>query len=422
MAFPVAAVLASGLAGLVGATWLGSAAARLGFPVPDERRRLGAIDGLRGYLALLVMVHHFATYLLLSTDGGGWRDADAPVLRNFGGGSVALFFMITGALFFPKTWGGVGGNDWRSMYLSRVFRILPLQIVAVAAIALVAWTRVDAIGDSWISFPARFALWLTCYSQPMLFGYRGSAMVNAFVLWSLWVEWRFYLLVLPPVALAIGLLGARRGRWLVPAALLASGIAIRYGGDPALARFNQSIFACGMLALLARESRLAPFLRGPAAALIAGVALALVVAILPEPDRALPLAVYTLFFACVICGNRFGGLLATRGALVLGEASFSIYMLHGVLLNIVFVSGGALVAAVPVAARPWLLAVLIPAMSLVAIATYLLVERPMIGIGRRLAAQWRRVRGRPRRRRRWRPPRDRPGDRTPKNIRFHDGH
>lgn len=385
MNFPVAMVLVAGLAGLVLATLLGAVAARMGFPVPDERRRLGALDGLRGYLALLVMVHHFATYLLLSAEGGGWRDVEVPALQSFGAGSVTLFFMITGALFFPKTWNGIGGNDWRSMYISRVFRIIPLQVVTVVAIALVALTRVEVIGDSWISFPARFGLWLTSYSQPMLFGYRGTAQINAFVLWSLWAEWKFYLIVLPLIALAFSVVGVARGRWLIPVVLLVTGIAFGYAG---LGVLNFSMFACGMIALLVRQSRFAPILRGRTAALVAGTCLLLVVALLPGPDRPLPLAGYTLFFICVICGNRFGGLLGTRGALVLGEASFGIYMLHGVLLNVVFVSGGNLVAAIPVAVRPWLLVPLIPAMSGLAFVTYLLIERPAIGIGRRLAGRW----------------------------------
>lgn len=387
--FPVAAVLTAGLVGLVLSTWLGGAAARWGFPVPDEKRRLGAIDGVRGYLALLVMVHHFATYLLLASAGGGWRDVDVPVLQSFGAGSVTLFFMITGALFFPKTWRGIDGNDWRAMYIGRAFRILPLQVVTVAIIAAVALERVDFhIGNTWISFPARFALWVTSWSQPMLFGYPGTAMVNAFVLWSLWAEWKFYLVVLPAIAVAMSVIGARCGRWLVPVVLLASGLVIGYLNSFAWQKLNYATFACGMLALLVRDSRAAPWLRSASAALVSGGGLVLAVTLSPVPDRILPLVGYFLFFACILCGNRFGGLVATRGALVLGEASFSIYMLHGILLNILFLDGAPIVAAIPVGMRPWLLIVAMPVMAGLAITTHLAVERPTIAVGRRLARRW----------------------------------
>lgn len=391
MNFPIAAVLTAGLAGIAIATLLGSLVARVGFPIPDEDRRLGTIDGLRGYLALLVMIHHFSIYLMLLTEGGAWRQLDATVLNNFGGGSVSLFFMITGALFIPKAWHGLAGYDWRSMYISRVFRILPLHIVTVAIISVIALIRVDfAIGNTWISFPARFALWLTTYSQPMLFGYRGTAMINAFVLWSLHVEWKFYLIILPIIALLFTILGTARGRWLIPALMLIVGIACWLSDIPTLRNFNYSIFACGMLALLLRSSRYAPLFRGMPAALLGGAALILSMALVPVPDHPLALAAYTLFFACVICGNRFGGLLASKGALVLGEASFSIYMLHGVLLNVVFISGHDWVAGIAEPLRPWLLMALIPLMSGLAIALYMLVERPGIALGRRLGRRWRR--------------------------------
>lgn len=36
--------------------------------VPDAATRIGCIDGLRGYLALSVMVHHFAVWLAFCKD------------------------------------------------------------------------------------------------------------------------------------------------------------------------------------------------------------------------------------------------------------------------------------------------------------------------------------------------------------------
>lgn len=222
----------------------------------------------------------------------------------------------------------------------------------------------------------------------MLFGYRGTAMINAFVLWSLWVEWKFYVILLPLLALAFSAIGSKWGRWLIPLALLASGLAFHYSEVTALQKINYSIFACGMLALLLRSTRIAPVMSGMPAALAGSAALILSMTLQPDPSYPLALAAYMLFFTCVICGNRFGGLLSIKGALVLGEASFSIYMLHGILLNVVFVSGADIMAAIPVEARPWLLVALIPLMSGISVLTYLLIERPGISLGRRLTRRW----------------------------------
>ena len=46
----------SALGSIILATGLASLAGRLGFPLPGDTGRLGAVDGLRGYLALSVML------------------------------------------------------------------------------------------------------------------------------------------------------------------------------------------------------------------------------------------------------------------------------------------------------------------------------------------------------------------------------
>lgn len=51
-------------------TYLASLFARARFPISPEDRRIGCVDGLRGYLALAVMVHHFFIWLQV-TGGGG---------------------------------------------------------------------------------------------------------------------------------------------------------------------------------------------------------------------------------------------------------------------------------------------------------------------------------------------------------------
>ena len=64
----------------------------------ERTDRLGAIDGLRGYLALLVFIHHFEiTWYWHNT--GEWS---SPPYLNFGTVGVSIFFMITGYLFVHK--------------------------------------------------------------------------------------------------------------------------------------------------------------------------------------------------------------------------------------------------------------------------------------------------------------------------------
>ncbi len=63
--------------------------------------RYASIDGLRGYLAFFVFLHHSSVwYFYIQT--GHWERPDSGLYDYFGMGSVKIFFMVTGFLFFGK--------------------------------------------------------------------------------------------------------------------------------------------------------------------------------------------------------------------------------------------------------------------------------------------------------------------------------
>lgn len=71
------------------------------FGSPPSLGRYASIDGLRGYLAFFVFLHHSCIwYFFLRT--GQWQAPPSNLYNHFGQSSVALFFMITGFLFFSK--------------------------------------------------------------------------------------------------------------------------------------------------------------------------------------------------------------------------------------------------------------------------------------------------------------------------------
>ena len=112
-------------AALVAAMATGQVLARAGFPIPDAGKRIGCIDGLRGYLALLVLMHHFDLWIAFTRVAPVWGNSSSQLFENFGPGGVALFFMTTGLVFYPRIERGFQRIDWRATYLSRIFRILP---------------------------------------------------------------------------------------------------------------------------------------------------------------------------------------------------------------------------------------------------------------------------------------------------------
>src|ERR1035438_10583305 len=71
-----------------------------------------AIDGIRGYLAFGVFVHHcLVTWIFLSD--GRWDPLPHNFENQLGATSVAVFFMITAFLFWGRAQAH-GSLDWRS--------------------------------------------------------------------------------------------------------------------------------------------------------------------------------------------------------------------------------------------------------------------------------------------------------------------
>ncbi|MFE1597880.1 acyltransferase family protein [Methylobacterium sp. ID0610] len=385
MHYPIAAILAGAGAAALAATLLAGLLARRSFPLPPAEARIGCIDGLRGLLALAVLVHHFVVWMQATSLGGVWSVPKVNLFAQLGAGGVALFFMVTGLVFYPRILAGFRATPWPRLVAMRVFRIVPLVAVSVAIVTAVIAARTGRGLDA--AFPGAAAQWIAAWDEPPLLGDAQSGRVNAYVLWSLGYEWLFYLGVLPACALAMDLIRGRLPSWTVPVLLLAIGILGREAGLPIpLLRFLP-LFAIGMLAheIRAREALARP-LRSRPAAIVALLALAVGLVGARNPYGA-TLPLFALFFVCVACGNSLFGLLATPGARVLGECSFGLYLLHGVLLSIAFEDAGA--ASLAPAVAPILLPLAAVAATLLAAAAFLIVERPALRLGASLTRRMR---------------------------------
>ncbi len=379
-------IIIAAAASYVLATFMAAFGVHYGFPLPASERRIGCIDGLRGYLALSVLVHHGIIWIQVQKMHGSW---DAPCVHMFnqlGSGAVALFFMTTGIVFYPRVLAGFKACSWAAIYITRAFRIVPLIVVSVALITVIIALHNGRVPDR--GYPLAAAKWITAWGEPPLLGNPDSGRLNAYVLWSLWYEWLFYLLVLPACAVAMDLIRGRLPSWIIPSALLTVAPAAKMLHLPGSLLPYLPFFATGMLAYeCQRREWIARPLRSPTAALAAVLALSLGMITTPTPyTYAMPL--FGFFFVCIASGNSLGGALRTKGSLALGECSYGIYLLHGTVLSLIFVDASTLTEPVALEQSPVLLP--LAAMAVVAITpiTYLLVERPAIEAGRRLARRW----------------------------------
>ncbi|HKO51391.1 MAG TPA: acyltransferase [Polyangiaceae bacterium] len=333
---PIYAVLCLVVALLV-LKWFGGSPA-----APEKSRRVNSIDGLRGYLGFFVFLHHAAFwYSFVRTKQ--WAIPDSHLFIHLGQGSVLLFFMITGFLFFAKIRSNQRGQlDWLRLFVSRVLRLTPLYLVIVAIVAVIVGVETHFTLQEPASRVATQALhWLSfCFfDSPPLNGFLTTWLITAGVSWTLRFEWLFYL-ALPLVGVAIA-----PGRYIVFGAaaisLLLSISPYKHSTLPLCA------FGSGMFAVLCVERpKLRRVLRSrPVAALALAVLVFTVVHFpvtyvmwtqLPTAIELLVLALLTLPFCAIAAGNPLFGALTHPLSRRLGDLSYGLYLLQGIVLYVAF--------------------------------------------------------------------------------------
>jgi peptidoglycan/LPS O-acetylase OafA/YrhL len=212
--------------------------------------------------------------------------------------------------------------------------------------------------------------WL-CFAllgMPDVNGVADTRLYIAGVVWTLKYEWAFYWL-LPFMALF-----ASAARF---AALAAFATALALATDDALVL----CFLAGMLAaIIVNRWPLAPLLRARAAAI---VPIALVAVLFLGFDDGYGAAQAVLLagaFLFVAGGNDLLGLLAAPASRALGAISYSIYLLHGLLLYAAFRAVGAVVPIAEIgAAGYWTLVAAVAGATVACSAfTYRWIELPFM--------------------------------------------
>ena len=361
---------------------------------------LPALTGVRFIAALIVVLYHFWPLLGLPA----WLDAVVD-----GRAAVSLFFVLSGAVmtYNYAGWFETGLGRWRDFFWARFARLYPLHVVSLvlatlAVLLLSTSGRLEAdgasagvLGLSWVLNALLLHAWIPFWQ------------VHLWIVpsWSISVEAFFYLVF--PVATLVLARARLNPRRLVLVALLLWGVEalafdasivayalqsdalksdpwqlVRWSWWPPL-RLPEFLIGCilgNLYATGALQRALAPR-NGLWAAITLGTLVAVTVFVRagPQSELLLRLNPYLLFtplmaflVAVLMAGPSWLSALLSKPALViLGEASYSLYLLHWLPYSVLGPYGPA--QGHPPIGVAWLVVLLTVAASLV---TWAWFERP----------------------------------------------
>jgi peptidoglycan/LPS O-acetylase OafA/YrhL len=290
--------------------------------------------------------------------------------------------MITGFLFWGKMLRTKGRPNWQELYIHRIFRIGPMYLFAVLVMLFIVFAKTDfQLHESPSEVIVSALIWLALGIidiQPDVNSYEAK-WVLAGVTWTIFYEWVFYASLMATAIFArfrnhllficVGLVFNLIGRWYLG---WESGIAI--------------LLLCGMgIVSLLHENiklRLSP---GQSS----GIAVTYMAVVLLTSNNGygtVTMLILAVFFYLVCSGTSVFGLLTSRPATRLGNISYSIYLLHGLVLTTVFAITPLKNFAMASVLNYWIVGMLcLSILLIVAALGYAYIEQPGISLGKQLS-------------------------------------
>jgi len=345
----------------------------------NRKGRYGTIDGLRGFLAISVFFHHF----IITRNWkiyGEWVSPDEVYYQNYGKLGVAIFFMITGFLFVSKIINNSDKIDWLKLYESRIFRIMPLYVFAIIVITFFVFLGSDfKLEVNWSQLINQYMRWGVFHGSNIN-GFENTQKIIAGVEWTLKYEWLFYI-SLPIIAYSIWRLKKIGGIVLIATCLYLFIYPIQ------IIDFSSSnfiLFAIGGITsyIYKYHNVCSKIIRNKQVSFLT-CSVFFISVFYPHTLNGVHIILLSLFFILVVLGNDMFGLLSLKSSILLGEISYSIYLLHGAILYTVFTVFDIVDINV-VSLNEYL--ILMPLIAILVVLfssiTYLLIERPCMNLGR----------------------------------------
>lgn len=343
-----------------------------------SKGRHSGIDGLRGFLAMGVFIHHtviWRNYCLT----GNWAAPTSNFYNQLGQTSVALFFMISGYLFIKKLIDRrETGLNWSRFFIGRLARLVPLYyfsllIIVLTSLILNGWTLTTSPGlflkdiGHWMAF--------TYFSRPALNGLFEAQIVNAGVVWSLAFEWLFYF-SLP----LIGLFVLKVKPHILFILLGVVFVYLHYWSVGGFYYAQLHSFLGGAIIVVLKHYFGQKInCSHPIFGLLI-IACFFWISYFHSADYIYCKLFITAVFGIIAFGNTFFGLLTSSAFLLLGKISFSIYLLHGIVLffTFKFIVGYEFIHQLSDLNYLLFVLLLVPVVISISLSTYQYVELPFI--------------------------------------------
>ena len=290
------------------------------------------IDGLRGYLAFFVFLHHCYFYYY-SHKNNLEHPYASNAMNQIGDTSVILFFMITGFLFTSKLLNEKEiKTDWIHFYTARILRIFPVFIILVSAQLMVIFYLSDfTFFQKPLLIIKEIILWLSfsIIDYLPINAFQDSQLMIGKVLWTIPYEIFFYLCI-PLLSLFIS---KHKSSFILITFNLFISIFIAYKIN---ANWYYILpFLIGIIvAFLLKNEFIAMRLNKTFYSFI--LLMSYFTATIFIQSSFFTLILLSVSFICVAGGNSLFGILNSKISQLFGQISYSMYLLHGLILYILF--------------------------------------------------------------------------------------
>lgn len=290
------------------------------------------IDGLRGYLAFFVFLHHsyiWSHYLKTNK----WEEPESNLFNQFGQTSVTLFFIITAFLFINKLIDKKNIDfDWKKYITARVFRMFPMYFFSVCLVLFIVAIEsnfqlkeplIDVVKNSlsWIIFALNGSININSLEN--------TFQINSGVSWSLPYEWMFYFL-LPILVILLKV----KVNYKVVVSFTVVFLIILYINQSSLKKFIP--FLGGIFSALLIKNINCSNLKETKFTFIGLILVFISIFYFNSGRAVIPIIISTFLFIMIASGNSFFGILSTDFSRKFGQTTYSIYLIHGIVLFIIF--------------------------------------------------------------------------------------